>query len=81
MSSGCVRVRLMDAERITLRVEVVALPGHPGDSHLGKRDLTTGIEDASFGCVVIGHLDGADVGVGALGRPMAPAPVWAASHR
>src|SRR5664280_1334350 len=48
-----VGVRLVDAERVALGVEVVALPSHPGERHLRQSDLPSGVQDAAFGLVVV----------------------------
>src|SRR6478672_8378928 len=61
------RVGLVDPEGVPLEVEVVPLPGHPGERHLRQRHLPTGLEDAAFGLVVVTDTDGAHERV----RPLA----------
>jgi len=46
-------IGLVDAERVALGVEVVALPGHAHERHLRQGDLAAGIQDAAFGLVVV----------------------------
>lgn len=39
----------MNAERVALGVEIVALPRHSDERHLRQRDLPARIKDAVFG--------------------------------
>jgi hypothetical protein len=61
--SGSLGIGLVDAERVALGIDVVPLPGHADERHLGQRDLRTGVQDAAFGGVVVVHLYRADEGI------------------